>query len=56
MSTCSKGTCGTCEIPVLRGNLEHRDTVLSLEDREENKVMMPCVSRCIGNELVLDLW
>ena len=56
MSTCSKGTCGTCEVSVLEGRPEHRDTVLSLEERGENKVMMPCVSRCLEEELVLDLW
>ncbi|KAF3391291.1 Phenoxybenzoate dioxygenase subunit beta [Penicillium rolfsii] len=56
MSTCSKGTCGTCEVSVLDGRPEHRDTVLSLEEKGENKVMMPCVSRCLEEKLVLDLW
>jgi ferredoxin len=56
MSTCLKGTCGTCEISVLDGRPEHRDTVLSLEEKGENKVMMPCVSRCLEEKLVLDLW
>lgn len=56
MSTCSKGTCGTCEVSVLEGIPEHRDTVLSLEERGENDVMMPCVSRSLSERLVLDLW
>ncbi|KAL2869561.1 cytochrome P450/oxidoreductase [Aspergillus lucknowensis] len=56
MSTCSKGTCGTCEVQVLEGEPEHRDSVLSAEERSENRVMMPCVSRCMGDKLVLDLW
>ncbi|KAL2847747.1 cytochrome P450 [Aspergillus pseudoustus] len=56
MSTCSKGTCGTCEVRVLEGKPEHRDSVLSLEEKGENTVMMPCVSRCVGDRLVLDLW
>ncbi|EPS27468.1 hypothetical protein PDE_02411 [Penicillium oxalicum 114-2] len=56
ISTCSKCTCGSCEVPVLGGYPEHRDTVLSQEEKGENKVMMPCVSRCMGQNLVLDLW
>lgn len=56
MSTCSKGTCGTCEVSVLEGIPEHRDTVLSLEEKGENRVMMPCVSRSASERLVLDLW
>ncbi|KAL3447723.1 cytochrome P450 [Aspergillus insuetus] len=56
MSTCSKGTCGTCEVRVLKGEPEHRDSVLSPEERSENTLIMPCVSRCVGERLVLDLW
>ncbi|KAL4875367.1 cytochrome P450 [Aspergillus karnatakaensis] len=56
MSTCSKGTCGTCEVEILEGIAEHRDTVLSSDEKIENRTMMPCVSRCIGERLVLDLW
>ncbi|UDD62260.1 hypothetical protein AFCA_009585 [Aspergillus flavus] len=56
MSTCSKGTWGTGEISVLEGRPEHRDTVLSPEEKGKNKVMMPCVSRYLEEELVLDLW
>ncbi|KAL3483760.1 cytochrome P450 [Aspergillus germanicus] len=56
MSTCSKGTCGTCEVQVLEGEPEHRDSVLSPEERSENTLIMPCVSRCLGEKLVLDLW
>ena len=56
LSTCSKGTCGTCEVGVVQGVPEHRDTVLTALERVENKSMMPCVSRCLGKGLVLDLW
>ncbi|KAK5062635.1 hypothetical protein LTR84_004708 [Exophiala bonariae] len=56
MSTCSKGTCGTCEVSVLEGVPEHRDTVLTAVERLDGKTMMPCVSRCIGSKLTLDLW
>ena len=55
LSTCREGTCGTCEVRVLDGIPEHRDAVLSSEERLENTSMMTCVSRCRGSRLVLGL-
>ncbi|OBB26099.1 ferredoxin [Mycolicibacterium peregrinum] len=55
MSSCRAGTCGTCETPVLSGLPEHRDDVLTYEERERNDCMMICVSRCRGGRLVLDI-
>lgn len=55
LSTCREGTCGTCEVRVLAGTPEHRDSVLGLEERLAGDTMMACVSRCIGERLVLDL-
>jgi ferredoxin-NADP reductase len=55
LSTCREGTCGTCEVRVLDGLPEHRDSVLSLEERLSDETMMTCVSRCRGRRLVLDL-
>ena len=55
LSTCREGTCGTCEVRVLDGIPEHRDSVLGLEERLANETMMTCVSRCRGRRLVLDL-
>ncbi|KAH8900672.1 phthalate 4,5-dioxygenase [Thozetella sp. PMI_491] len=56
MSTCSKGVCGTCEVGVVDCQPDHRDAVLSDLEKAENQTMMTCVSRCLGRELVLDLW
>ncbi|MGO1885066.1 MAG: PDR/VanB family oxidoreductase [Citricoccus sp.] len=53
--SCQEGTCGTCETIVLEGEPDHRDAVLSEEEREENEVMMVCVSRCKTPCLVLEL-
>ncbi|MGW2046090.1 PDR/VanB family oxidoreductase [Streptomyces sp. NPDC001858] len=53
--SCTEGTCGTCETDVLEGEPEHRDSVLSPEEREAGETMMICVSRCRGKRLVLDL-
>ncbi|NYJ06107.1 cytochrome P450/oxidoreductase [Petropleomorpha daqingensis] len=55
LSTCREGTCGTCEAVVLDGVPEHRDSVLSLEERLAGRTMMTCVSRCRGSRIVLDL-
>jgi ferredoxin-NADP reductase len=53
--SCAEGTCGTCETDVLEGTPDHRDSVLSDEEREAGETMMICVSRCRGPRLVLDL-
>ncbi len=53
--SCSQGVCGTCITPVLDGEVEHRDAVLSPEVRASNCAMCLCVSRAKGDRLVLDL-
>jgi cytochrome P450/ferredoxin-NADP reductase len=55
LSSCAEGTCGTCETAVLDGLPEHRDSVLSDEERQANDCMMICVSRACSERLVLDL-
>lgn len=54
-SVCREGICGTCECAVLEGEIDHRDQVLTPEERAGNQVMMVCVSRARGDRLVLDL-
>ncbi|MCC5475390.1 PDR/VanB family oxidoreductase [Streptomyces barringtoniae] len=53
--SCTEGTCGTCETDVLEGAPDHRDSVLTEEERSAGDTMMICVSRCRGARLVLDL-
>jgi ferredoxin-NADP reductase len=55
LSSCSEGTCGTCETPVLDGEPDHRDSVLTDEERAADDCMMICVSRSRRPRLVLDL-
>jgi cytochrome P450/ferredoxin-NADP reductase len=55
LSSCAEGTCGTCETAVLDGEPDHRDSVLSDEERQANDCMMICVSRSCSGRLVLDL-
>jgi ferredoxin-NADP reductase len=54
-ASCREGTCGTCETAVLDGEPDHRDSVLSEQERIEGKTMMVCVSRARSARLVLDL-
>ena len=53
--SCTEGTCGTCETDVLEGEPDHRDSVLTEEERAAGETMLICVSRCRGGRLVLDL-
>ncbi len=53
--SCQDGVCGTCEVKVVSGVPDHRDSLLSKSERESNKTMMICVSRCLGDHLTLDL-
>jgi len=52
---CEKGFCGACETRVLAGKPDHRDEVLSEEERAASKTMMICVGRSCSDRLVLDL-
>jgi vanillate O-demethylase ferredoxin subunit len=55
MFDCRRGECGVCGTPVLEGEVDHRDYVLSPLEKREGRVMQICVSRCKGARLVLDL-
>lgn len=52
---CTQGICGSCLTPVLSGTPDHRDVILSDEDRAANRIMTVCVSRARSERLVLDL-
>jgi ferredoxin-NADP reductase len=53
--SCREGTCGTCETEVLDGEPDHRDSLLTEEERAAGDTMLICVSRARGARLVLDL-
>ncbi|MCG2622490.1 PDR/VanB family oxidoreductase [Arthrobacter sp. I2-34] len=55
LNSCREGICGTCETPVISGEIDHRDALLSDEERAAGDTMMICVSRCRGRRLVLDI-
>ncbi|MBA0044714.1 oxidoreductase [Mycobacteroides sp. LB1] len=56
--SCKQGFCGTCEVKVVSGAVDHRDTLLTASERGVG-AMLTCVSRCAdrsGNgELTIDL-
>ncbi|AOY94813.1 cytochrome [Cupriavidus sp. USMAA2-4] len=55
-SDCEEGLCGSCEVRVLSGQVEHRDVVLTRAEREANGRMMACCSRArTGQRIVLEL-
>lgn len=53
--SCKEGVCGACETRVLSGDVEHRDSILTKQERTANRSMMICVSGCRKGPLVLDL-
>lgn len=54
-SSCKEGICGTCIIPVLEGEPDHRDNCLSKKEKAANDQICTCVSRAKSATLVLDL-
>jgi ferredoxin-NADP reductase len=53
--SCSEGTCGTCETPVAEGEIDHRDSILTAQERARMDTMFICVSRAACPRLVLEL-
>ncbi|MEO5665895.1 MAG: PDR/VanB family oxidoreductase [Nocardioides sp.] len=52
--SCEEGTCGSCETLVLAGEVDHRDGLLT-DDERANGAMLLCVSRAACPRLVLDI-
>ncbi|MGW3492856.1 PDR/VanB family oxidoreductase [Streptomyces sp. NPDC001020] len=51
--SCEQGFCGTCRQRVLEGDVDHRDELLT--DTERGDSMLICVSRALGERIVLDM-
>ncbi|OXY83762.1 PDR/VanB family oxidoreductase [Oceanimonas doudoroffii] len=52
---CEEGVCGSCLTDVLEGEPEHRDQILTEDEKSMNDVMAVCCSRAKSDRLVLDL-
>lgn len=48
LSSCSERTCGTCETPVISGAPDHRDSILTDDEKAGCDSMFICVSRSQG--------
>lgn len=55
MYDCQRGDCGICQTTVLEGVPDHRDVILTDDERAANDVMQICVSRAKSPKIVLDL-
>lgn len=53
LTSCCAGICGICRTNFLAGTPDHRDYVLSAEERQS--ILTPCVSGCLSPNLVLDI-
>ncbi|WP_104205345.1 cytochrome P450/oxidoreductase [Billgrantia saliphila] len=54
-SDCEEGLCGSCQVEVVEGEIDHRDKVLTAAERAEQDRLMSCCSRAKGRKLVLAL-
>lgn len=52
---CRTGNCKSCAVKVLAGQPDHRDAALTTTEREDERLMCPCVSRATSNRLVIDI-
>lgn len=55
MLSCEQGICGSCITDVIDGIPDHRDSVLTEEEKAENRQITLCCSRSKSPVLVLDL-
>ncbi len=52
-SDCEEGLCGSCEMPLLGGEADHRDRVLSRSEHAAGRKIITCCSRARGDRLVI---
>lgn len=55
LTSCAQGVCGTCQVDVLSGRPDHRDSILDDSERADAGCLYPCVSRSLERLLVLDV-
>jgi ferredoxin-NADP reductase len=52
---CKRGDCGLCLVGLLDGVPDHRDTVLSEDEKRQGNVIQVCVSRALSPSITLDI-
>ncbi|MBK5501390.1 oxidoreductase [Peribacillus sp. TH14] len=53
--SCGVGGCGSCEVEVLEGEVDHRDLFYKDEEKKSNCTILTCISRAKKEKLVLNL-
>ncbi|QNG38773.1 oxidoreductase [Geodermatophilaceae bacterium NBWT11] len=53
--SCGVGICGACVVGIVEGAVEHRDSVLTGQERAAGRLIVTCVSTAAEARLVLDL-
>jgi len=53
--SCKVGGCGSCEVEVVNGEVDHRDLFYKDEERKERSTILTCCSRAKEGKLVLNL-
>jgi ferredoxin-NADP reductase len=51
---CKQGICGACQVRVVAGAPDHRDSVLSEHEKQKGEAMLICCSRSKSERLVID--
>ncbi|KAL8418858.1 hypothetical protein RB594_002168 [Gaeumannomyces avenae] len=51
-SSCEVGNCGTCKIRLVAGQVDHRGTAMTEDEKKAAGHMLPCVSRGVGRIVV----
>lgn len=54
-TSCREGICGTCVLPVLDGEPDHRDNCLTRKEKAAGDQIATCVSRAHSRRLVIEL-
>jgi len=53
--SCEEGVCGTCMVPLLEGEAEHRDLFMTPQEHAEGDMITLCCSRAKSDLLVIDI-
>jgi vanillate monooxygenase ferredoxin subunit len=51
---CKMGICGLCAVKVIDGDPDHRDYVLTEDERDDEKLFCPCISRTKSGNITLE--
>lgn len=52
--SCRVGRCGTCELKVIEGEIDHYDAFLTEEQRRAQNMILTCVSRAKSGKLLIE--